>query len=63
MKDFIATVRGKCFVGEMVINDSAELFKLKAKYQGLKDEVDRKSCEYRMLYNKGISSRENNFFK
>lgn len=47
------SIKGKCNVGEIVVNNSVELFKLKAKYQGLKDEVDRKSCEYRLLYNKG----------
>ncbi|XP_066905843.1 dystrophin, isoforms A/C/F/G/H isoform X1 [Halyomorpha halys] len=53
MKEWVLSIQGKCNVGEIFINNSVELFKLKAKYQGLKDEVDRKSCEYRLLYNKG----------
>ncbi|CAH1402925.1 unnamed protein product [Nezara viridula] len=58
MKECVMSIKDKCHVGEIVVNNSVELFKLKAKYQGLKDEVDRKSCEYRLLYNKALVSQE-----
>ena len=35
------------------ISNSGELFQLKGKFHNLKEEIDKKSPQYRSLYNEG----------
>ncbi|CAB0006597.1 unnamed protein product, partial [Nesidiocoris tenuis] len=51
MLEWIIDLEFKTSSGEMIIKDSAELFKLKAKYQALTEDVDKKNAEFRKLYN------------
>ncbi|XP_073972435.1 dystrophin, isoforms A/C/F/G/H-like isoform X4 [Rhodnius prolixus] len=50
VNEWIINLEFKCHNGEMIINDSAELFKLKAKYQGLRDDLEKKNADYKILY-------------
>lgn len=56
VNEWIINLEFKCHNGEMIINDSAELFKLKAKYQGLRDDLEKKNADYKILYDNGIYS-------
>ncbi|XP_024083561.1 dystrophin-like isoform X3 [Cimex lectularius] len=53
VKEWLIDVNLKCHHGQLEVKDSSELFKLKEKYQHLKDDIDKRSHEFRHLYNNG----------